>query len=57
MPKIHGGKFFFITKNFELDPCFRRAHLVKHPNVHLFVAIVYNNLILRSFHFHPGRPK
>ena len=32
MLQIYENKlFFFISKNFELDPCFRRAHLVKHP--------------------------
>ena len=33
VPQIHGTNFFFhyITKNFEVDPCFPCAHLVKHP--------------------------
>ena len=32
--KFMETNFFFITKNFELDPCSRRAHLVKHPVGH-----------------------
>ena len=49
MPQIHGNNFFFlITKNVELDPCFRRAHLVKHP-VQCLQDL--ENSVLRN---HPG---
>ena len=31
-------KKFFIIKNFELDPCFHRAHLVKHPVQYIVIV-------------------
>ena len=42
------GKFFFNSKYFELDPSYRRAHLVKHP-VHAYRAGRSLSARMRSF--------